>query len=336
MSIAIRRASALVAGTLIAAAVVVGPAASGPVSAQAAGPCVQVSATSDLEPVGAMAASGTTVFGALAFTDEFASIDSVTGATLDTVGVGTFPDGAGVVDGKGYALNATDDSVSVVDLATFTVTTTITGLTNPLGPVVADGKVYLSASGGLQEIDPATDTVTGTLNGVGGYPELVGGNLWLLSGSTVFVIDPATLTLVDTFTTSGDLGVGVGVLDGKAYITNAISNTVSVIDIASLTEIASVPVGGNPRDAEPFEGWILVTASDPGILQAIDPATLEVVDLIDFGEEDAVDRLQPVAGRMFISGFPGSNVIEACAAPATTTTARAAADAATVTPAFTG
>lgn len=330
-----RRASALAVGALLGGAVVVAPGLSGPVSAQVAGPCVQVSATSSLEPVGAMDSIGDTVFGALAFTDEFAAVDTITGATLDTVPVGTFPDGVSLAGGKAYVANATDDSVSVVDLATFTVVATITGLTNPIGPATANGKVYVAASGGLQVIDPATDTVIDTIAGVGGYPYEVNGSIWLLSGSTVWVVDTATDTITDTFSTSGSLGVGLAAYGGRVYITNAISSDVSVIDEVTHVELAVVPVGGNPRDAAPFDGWILVTASDPGILQAIDPATLAVVDLIDFGDEDAVDRLQPVGSRVFISGFPGSNVIEACAAPVTTTTA-AAAEAATVTPAFTG
>ena len=333
-----RRATALVVGALLGGAVVVAPGLSGPVSAQVAESCatgVAVVATSPANPVGFMAAEGTTVYGALADTDEFAAIDGTTGAVLDRVPVGDFPDGVGIIDGKAYVANASSDNVSVVDLETFTVVATIAGIGNPLGPAVAGGKVYMSSSTGVQVIDPVTNTVITTIAGVGGYPFEVYGYVWVLSGNNVFIIETTGDTVLGGFDTTGDLGVGLAYEGDRAYITNAISNDVSVIRISQLTEIAKVPVGGNPRDAEIFNGMVLVTASDTGEIQAIDPNTLAVTTLLDLGDEDTVDRMQLVGDRVYVSGYPVSNIVGACATPVTTTTAAAAA-AATVTPAFTG
>ena len=202
---------------------------------------------------------------------------------------------------------------------------------------MAGGKVYVSASGGLQVIDPATDTVIDTIAGVGGYPFEVYGYVWVLSGSHVFIILTSDDSVLGGFDTTGDLGVGLAYEGDRAYITNAISNDVSVIQIGQLTEIAKVPVGGNPRDAEIFGGRVLVTASDTGELQAIDPTTLEVTTLLDFGGEDAVDRMQLVSGgRVFVSGYPGSNIVVACATALPIPSVPSTPEPVAVAPAFTG
>ena len=151
-------------------------------------------------------------------------IDTASNMVVATVPVGTFPDGVAVTpDGK-HAYVANDifpGTVSVIDTATNTVAATITVGNAPHGVAVTpDGKHAYVASG---------------------------------FDGTVSVIATASNTVVATVRV-GNQAIGVTVTpDGKhAYITNlnlfgrgavSSSGTVSVIDTASNTVVATVPVG---------------------------------------------------------------------------------------------
>ena len=115
-----------------------------------------------------------------------------------------------------YITNQGANSVSVIDVATNTVTATVTGLgTNPGGIGVSpDGtRVYVANQG----------------------------------SASVSVIDTATNT-VTTNVTVGPTPVGVAVTpDGtRVYVANLGSNDVSVISTATNTVTATVAVGTTP------------------------------------------------------------------------------------------
>jgi YVTN family beta-propeller protein len=311
--------------------------------AQQDDPCLEVVASMELYPAGPMDAVGGTLFAALPDDDVLAAIDAATGQVVDQVAVGTFPVGVAIADGKAYVANATTNDVSVVDLSTFTVSTTIGGFNSPNGPAVANGKVYVAnvVGGGVGVIDPTTDTLVDTIGSAGGNGVYnVAGEIWLMS-TEVIVIDPVTDT-ISTNIAVGSLPIGVEALDGRAYVTNAIAGSVSVIDVATHTVIgAEIPVDGNPRDAITYLGFIYVSSADEGTVQAIDPGTLEVTTVLDVGDD--ADRMQVVGGRLFIGGFPVSVFAEGCAGPVTTATTDTSATTGTpghgspaVTPRFAG
>src|SRR5659263_88142 len=112
-----------------------------------------------------------------------------------------------------YVTNYGSNTVSVIDMATNTVTATINAGGYPDGVAVnpAGTKVYVTYSNGTSVIDTATNTVTATVN-VGTWP----------------------------------YGVAVNPTGTKVYVTYYFDNTISVIDTASNTVTATVNVGIKP------------------------------------------------------------------------------------------
>ena len=97
---------------------------------------------------------------------------------LSTTKVGPNPEGVAIADGKAWVANSggyvTDgngfniynNTVSVVDLSTFSETSTVTVNTNPKDVCAFDGYIYVSSLGNyydipaaLQRIDPSSSTV---------------------------------------------------------------------------------------------------------------------------------------------------------------------------------
>ena len=240
-----------------------------------------------------------------------------------------------IAAGKAYVVNSTSNDVSVVDLATFSVVGTVPGLDDPIGPAVAGGKVYVSAGGAIAVIDPTTDTVITTIAGASGSPYELFGYVYVLEYSQVKIIETTGDTVLGVMETGGQLAVGVAEHDGFTYVANAVSNDVSVIRFGQLSPSQIVPVGGNPRDVEVLDGEVLVTASDTGEIQAVNPLDTSVATYADLGGEDSVDRMVVVGDQLFVSGHPTSNFFEGCLTPDDTPTSQAP-QAVAVEPAFTG
>lgn len=187
------------------------------------------------------------------FDSSVVRIDTTSLAVDGITKAGSNPDGICVADGKLYVSNSGGlnypnyaNTVSVIDIPTFTQTKTITVVTNPYTLKTGDdGKVYLlsrgnygSISGVLQQIDPTTDAVTTT------YPNsaavdfaLDGTKLYYCNfdystmTSSVKVMDLTTGTATD-FTTDGTTiplasGIAVDAATGNVYIASSASDYVS-------------------------------------------------------------------------------------------------------------
>jgi YVTN family beta-propeller protein len=132
------------------------------------------------------------------------------GVPSQTMGVAVTPDGT-----KVYVTNSGTNTVPVIDTATNTVVTTISGFTSPFGVAVTPDstKVYVANSG----------------------------------TNTVSVIDTATNTVVATISVdAGPAGLAVTPDGSKVYVANGV-NTVSVIATATNTVIgAPITVGNRP------------------------------------------------------------------------------------------
>jgi YVTN family beta-propeller protein len=166
-----------------------------------------------------------------------------------------------------YITNSGDNTVSVIDTTTDTVTATIPVGNSPYGVAVTpDGnRVYITNEGDntVSVIDTTTNTVTATIP-VGGLPEGVavspdgsrvytsGGVISTLREYSVSVINTATNTVIATI----PIPYGVGVYppnslsvapDGsKVYITTLSGG--AVINTATNTVIATFMAGENPAD----------------------------------------------------------------------------------------
>ncbi len=178
-------------------------------------------------------------------------IDTASNIVVATVLVGQIPQRVAVTpDGKHLYVTMDRGSLSVIDTASNTVAATVAGGGGRVGlAVTPDGKhVYA----GNAVIDTASNTVVAGITGgleVAITPD--GKHAYFTDGTvpgTVSVFDTFTNTMVGTPIPVGDRPIGVAVTpDGKhAYVTNDASTTVSVIDTATNTVVATVPVGNAP------------------------------------------------------------------------------------------
>ena len=170
-----------------------------------------------------------------------------------------------------YITNSGSNSVSVIDTATNTVTTSISVGNNPWGAAISpDGtKVYIANlnDDNVSVIDPITNIITANVSvgqnagpvGVAVTPD--GKKLYVTSsdGTTgagaVNVINTTTNTIASTVNV-GNIPIGISVTpDGtQVYVENSASNNVSVIDTATTSIITTVNVGKTPQALGQFIG----------------------------------------------------------------------------------
>ncbi len=158
---------------------------------------------------------------------------------------------------QAYITNLSDNTVSVIDTASNTVTATVPVGNFPNGVAVTpDGAhVYVANvfDNAVSVIDTATNTVTATVKvglipwGVAVTPD--GAHVYVanFSDNTLSVIATASNTVTATVTVGvNPTGVAVTPDGAHVYAGNQGDGTVSVIDTASNTVTATVTLGGNP------------------------------------------------------------------------------------------
>ena len=229
-----------------------------------------------------------------------------------------------------YITNDGDNTVSVIDTATNTVTATVNVGSGPVGVAVTpDGtKVYVANGGSnnVSVIDTVTNTVTATVN-VGSIPRGVatspdGTKVYVANygGNTVSVINTATSTITATVTV-GNHPFGVAVTGTKAFVTNDIDKTVSVIDTATDTVTATVNLvnqypGGVA--ASPDGTKVYVTSGGTDNVSVIDTATNTVTATVPVGDKPTGVT---VAGtKVYVANF-GSNTVSVIDTATNTVTA---------------
>ena len=146
-----------------------------------------------------------------------------------------------------YVLNSSDGTVSVIDAATNTATTALTGLSgsgcitlSPNGEYAYITEAYASAgSAAISVISTVTRQVTATING--------------LNAPSCVVFSP-------------DVAV--------AYVTNTGNNTVSIINTSTKTVTKTVPVGVGPYGLAitPNGQYLYVVNSFDGAVSVLDTA----------------------------------------------------------------
>ncbi|MGD0709589.1 MAG: T9SS type A sorting domain-containing protein [Bacteroidales bacterium] len=154
-----------------------------------------------------------------------------------------------------YITNSSSNTVSVINVATNTVTATIPVGTNPYGvSVSADGsKVYITNNdnpGSVSVINTATNTVTASIPvgnspcGVSVSPD--GSKVYVTNynDNTVNVINTATNTVMATIVVGNNpIGISVSPDGSKIYVSNYSDATLMVINSATNNVTATIPVG---------------------------------------------------------------------------------------------
>ena len=263
-------------------------------------------------------------------------IDTATNTVVATVPVGNgevanpflFPSGVAVTpDGKHtYVTNASSNTVSVIDTATNTVVATVPVGINPYGVAIApDGKrayVANANSNTVSVIDTATNTVVATVLpdtgpiGVAITPDGKYAYVTNINSGDGSVIDTTSNTVVASIglggASEGGNPDGIAITpDGKhAYVTHfggSFSSTVSVIDTATNTVVATLPAGtGSAGVAVTPDGKHAYVTG--GGCSVIDTATNTVVATVPVGTGSLAVAITPDGKHAYIANFFSNNV----------------------------
>jgi len=203
-------------------------------------------------------------------------IDGGTNTVVATIPVGNSPFALDVNPRTNmiYVANNIDTTVSVIDGKTNAVVATIMGFASPEAVAVNSetNKIFVVNydSSQVMEIDGASNTIIGTLQIQGQTSQGIALNIaknlvYVAAGSTIFVIDGNTDTIVNSFTP-----VSLGIGQSLAY--DAVSNRLMAIGIAEsganvvyvLDATAGTVLGTITGGSLPFEEPVCVTVFTPG------------------------------------------------------------------------
>lgn len=222
-----------------------------------------------------------------------------------------------------YITNQLDDTVSVMDTATNTVTATVAVGDFPDGVSVnaAGTRVYVTNAGNdsVSVINTATNAVVATVP-VGGFPRGIVVNP---AGTRVYVANnnDGTVTVIDTGTNmvvgapvvvgSQPWGIAINTAGTRVYVANYADDTVSVIDTATNMVVgAPVAVGDgplgiaiNPAGTRLYVANSLedVNPAHEGTVSVIDTGTNTVVATVIVGEDPYGIVVSPNGSRIYVA-----------------------------------
>ena len=257
-------------------------------------------------------------------------VDARTNELVAQVPVGARPAAIVAGDGAVWVSNLDDRSVSRLDPTSLRTIRT-TGLGSQPSGLAADGRAVWAATsaGRVVRLDARFDAVTrairvpsGSLINVEAVPGVAvgGGSLWVVSGTGVARVDPATGDIRRRFETGNDphavaLGSGAawvadlvdnavtridptGATDrivvgnrpvavaagaGGVWVVNALDDTVVRLNPETRTIEATIRVGDRPSGIAAASGAIWVTNAGDGTLSRIDPEANEVERTLQVG-----------------------------------------------------
>ena len=220
-----------------------------------------------------------------------------------------------------YIPNQFDNTVSVINVATNTVVTTVTVGSGPDGVAVSpDGsRVYVANwnQGTVSVIDTATNTVASTVT-VGSGPNGVAVNpdesrVYVANNGdhTVSVIDVSTNTVAATVPVgNGPWGVAINPTGSRVYVANLLDGTVSVIETSFNLVVATLTVGSNPQGVtvHPEGTRVYVANNGSDTVSVIDAATNAMVATLNVGNGPAGlgDFIGPLTGAVQFLGLTPS------------------------------
>jgi YVTN family beta-propeller protein len=140
-------------------------------------------------------------------------------------------------------------------------------------------------------IDGNSNTVTDTVS-VGSVPEVVGVNpttnmIYVANsnGNSVSVIDGSTDSVVATIPSNGSTFLAVNAVTNTVYVGNQLNNTLNVIDANTNTVVASVSIPNSnpgPVVVDPSSNLVYLSATDNHNLVIISGSTNTVVNTVAY------------------------------------------------------
>jgi YVTN family beta-propeller protein len=259
------------------------------------------------------------------YTNDVSVISTASKVTVATIPVGQNPFGIAVSPSgaRVYVTNITSNTVSVIDTATRTVVATVPIPGPPslgAGPrgVAVDptsSRVYVAnwLARTVTVIDATTNTVIASVvtpsqlvhlavNPAGTRLYVSG---WPIGPSSIFVVDTASLAIVGTISVNTVESISVSPDGARLYLPNRFDNFVTVVDTATNTVTANIPIAG-PGIAASLNasGSKLYVLNSTQNVQAIDTATYAVSSTsalvppgsFAFGNSFVVENPEPCLG----------------------------------------
>ena len=219
--------------------------------------------------------------------------------------------------------------ISVVDLATGTVVATASTGSAPFGVAVApDGaRVYITSvfcdsprlpcNANVAVLDAATNRTIATLPAI--FP---GGVAVNAAGTRLYVANLFPQGSVDVFDLSslarlasvqvGGAPAGVAIAaTGGVYVANAAFDTVSVIDPATNTVVATLSVGQDPYGvaASPADARVYVANRTSNTVSVIDTLAKRVVQTIPVASFPAGIAVRPDGAEVYVTHIAGTQLV---------------------------
>ena len=195
--------------------------------------------------------------------NSVSEIQASTGAVINTIPVGSKPEGIYSDGTDVWVTNSASNNVSEIQISSGTVVRTISVGGNPCG-VFSDGTdVWVTNfySDSVSEILVSTGAVIRNIS-VGSHPDDVtsdGTNLWVANAysNSVSEIQASTGTVLQTISV-GNYPLKISSDGENVWVTNNGSNTVSEIQASSGSVIRVIPVGNYPRgiSADGSNVWV--------------------------------------------------------------------------------
>ena len=221
---------------------------------------------------------------------------------------------------KAYIPNTDDNTVSVIDLTTNTVTTISVGLL-PYGvSVTPDGsKVYIANYGDntVSVINTSNNSVSAPIL-VGNNPTGIcvtpdGGKVYVVnqSDNTVSVISTTSNTVVATIIVGvNPYGVCVSPNGNTAYVGNQIDNTISVINTISDAVTTTISVGNLPTgiSVTPDASKIYVVNQYDNNVSVINASNNTVSATINVGNNPYCTSFTPDGSKAFVTNWNDNTV----------------------------
>jgi YVTN family beta-propeller protein len=244
-----------------------------------------------------------------------------------------------------YVANANNNTVSVIDTASNTITATIPVGAAPVSLALTPDRAFLYVVNGRANSVTVVDTATNatvTTVAVGNAPFGIavapdGAFVYVtnLRGNNVSVIDTASNTVAATVPV-GRFPEGVAITpDGAfAYVVNDGDSNVSVIATATNTVVTTVPVGVVPGPVAVSPDGTLVYIGNnigPGVggVSVISTATNTVIATVATGNQPFGIAFTPSGAFAYVANFVGTSVSVIDTASTTVTATISSADART-------